>query len=468
LTHLDFDQHHFESPEALAAASERGAKKVHDTVVTQVRSSIESDKKLEADIQPSASSSILSTLGTVAYSPIALAGYVRSNLPSLPFTSKTPSSPSSTVLASFKPIDEDFVLVSSPSALISSGPIIYDDYQGSSTRCTSSKEPWKVVASFDGGGIRGAIGTDLVVELERRTNRKLWELVDSAIGTSIGGIQVLGYMSTRDGKNPLMDGRTSSTMFDTKFKRIFQQRSQYNYFGKIYDSVTDLFYSQHPDGPINQLLQEEFGDLTLFNTLRPVTTTAFNPDHDAPFLFSSDLTPRYKLWQVARSGAAAPTYWDLFRPDIDGSIVDQSYLGDGGLTYNNPAWIGILEQKRRAPQDFSLDYTVLFSVGTGWTDVEDKLPYNAGILRAAKPVINAVINSQVIGTERAMETLLKSKNNFRFNPKLPKHIALDEWSTDILRDLRVAAESQYGILEDFIDHPAIRAKLEAPRESDAF
>ena len=55
---------------------------------------------------------------------------------------------------------------------------------------------WKKTAGncvlfLDGGGIRGLVQIEVLMELERPTGRKITELFDWIIGTSTGGIVAL-------------------------------------------------------------------------------------------------------------------------------------------------------------------------------------------------------------------------------------------------------------------------------------
>ena len=58
---------------------------------------------------------------------------------------------------------------------------------------------WKKTAGnrvlfLDGGGIRGLVQIEVLMELQRRTGRKITELFDWIINTSTGGIVALGLL----------------------------------------------------------------------------------------------------------------------------------------------------------------------------------------------------------------------------------------------------------------------------------
>ena len=61
---------------------------------------------------------------------------------------------------------------------------------------TRSREtrPGSRVLFLDGGGIRGLIQIEILMELERRTGKKITELFDWIVGTSTGGIVALGLV----------------------------------------------------------------------------------------------------------------------------------------------------------------------------------------------------------------------------------------------------------------------------------
>lgn len=58
----------------------------------------------------------------------------------------------------------------------------------------SSGEKGNRILSLDGGGIRGLIQIDILLEIERLTGKKITELFDWIIGTSTGGIVALALV----------------------------------------------------------------------------------------------------------------------------------------------------------------------------------------------------------------------------------------------------------------------------------
>jgi hypothetical protein len=83
-----------------------------------------------------------------------------------------------------------------------------------------------------------------------------------------------------------------------------------------------------------------------------------------PTLFRSYDTEDYgasecKIWEAARATSAAPTFFKQMTIEID--KLKQTY-GDGGLGYNNPSQLALVEAKSLWPSSKSL---CLVSIGTG-------------------------------------------------------------------------------------------------------
>lgn len=55
-------------------------------------------------------------------------------------------------------------------------------------------KPGSRILFLDGGGIRGLAQIEMLIELERRTGRKIVDLFDWFVGTSIGAVVALGMI----------------------------------------------------------------------------------------------------------------------------------------------------------------------------------------------------------------------------------------------------------------------------------
>lgn len=240
----------------------------------------------------------------------------------------------------------------------------------------SKEKPQRKILALDGGGIRGVLSLEILLELENNLKKKLdagngfrlSDYFDYIGGTSTGAIIAAGLsvgMSVSELLQFYED--KGEAMFDKAFilKRI-------NYF---YD-----------DKALRKELQDTFGtgDIDLksnkFKSLLLVVT--MNRSTDSPWPISNNPNAKYNgstradcnlripLYQLIRASTAAPAY---FKPEImqwDPNDPEKSFVFvDGGVTpYNNPAFL-MYRMATQAPYGLNWqtgeNRLLVVSVGTG-------------------------------------------------------------------------------------------------------
>lgn len=203
----------------------------------------------------------------------------------------------------------------------------------------SKAPPYKLLA-LDGGGIRGLITLEVLLEIERMLRKELGrdslvlaDYFDYIGGTSTGAIIAtclsLGWPVER-----LRDFYVSSgpAMFDRA-------------------SVLRRFQYKFDDEKLAALLRRELGPSTTLgdDQLRTLLLLVLrNATTDSPWPLSNNPRAKYNdrgrddcnlqlpLWQLVRASTAAPTYF----PPETVSVGARPYIFvDGGVTmYNNPAF----------------------------------------------------------------------------------------------------------------------------------
>jgi uncharacterized protein len=238
-----------------------------------------------------------------------------------------------------------------------------------------TEQPRKIL-SLDGGGIRGILTLEILLELERQLKTelkkdesfRLSDFFDYIGGTSTGAIIAAG-LSLGMSVEQLLNfyEQKGESMFD---KAFLLKRVKY-------------FYN---DGPLLKELKDTFGggniDLKsgVFKTLLLVVT--MNRSTDSPWPISNNPNAKYNeatrldcnlripLYQLVRASTAAPAY---FRPETlqwDPTNPEKTFVFvDGGVTpYNNPAF---LLYRMATQQPYGLSWKtgekelLIVSVGTG-------------------------------------------------------------------------------------------------------
>lgn len=248
-----------------------------------------------------------------------------------------------------------------------------------------SRKPRKVrILSIDGGGIRGIIPATVLVELERLTGKKIFELFDIIAGTSTGGIlaSALTVPGSRDVVSSKYSAEDALGLYLNHGAEIFANRS--NFFEKF---IRPIFGASD----IEKVLGKFFGEARISDALTHILITAYEIEHRIPFFFNSDRAKRDANWdfyfrEVTRATSAAPAYFPPYKlkrsnpPTTVGRVnrrtgmweereVAYYALVDGGVFANNPTLCAYAEANRYRGDDSesqrnNQEYFVV-SLGTG-------------------------------------------------------------------------------------------------------
>jgi patatin-like phospholipase/acyl hydrolase len=205
------------------------------------------------------------------------------------------------------------------------------------------EQPRKILA-LDGGGIRGVLTLEILLELENQLKAelkakddfRLSDYFDYIGGTSTGAIIAAGLsigMSVKE----LLDFyvQKGEAMFDKAFL-LTRVKNFYNE-GSLMQELKATF----GDGDIN-LASGKFKSLLLVVTMNRSTDSPW-PISNNPLAKYNDTTRndcnlKIPLFQLVRASTAAPIY---FRPEtLEWDPGKKFVFVDGGVTpYNNPAFL---------------------------------------------------------------------------------------------------------------------------------
>ena len=229
------------------------------------------------------------------------------------------------------------------------------------------------ILSVDGGGVRGIIPAMVLEELKRRLSERgvkkpFHRLFDLMAGTSTGSVIVLGLSA------PGRDGRTAA--YDiSEIRDIYENRSRVIFplvrFNSI-RAISQVWTEKYDHRPLESILEEYFGNLTLKDALTNILITSFDTDHTRPFIMKSRSIVRegeedlnFYMKDAVRASSAAPTYLELPCIHAVGKEERGFSLVDGGVFANNPAMCAYTEARKIYP---GARRYVILSLGTGRAD----------------------------------------------------------------------------------------------------
>lgn len=243
----------------------------------------------------------------------------------------------------------------------------------------------KNILSLDGGGYRGLALLVQLVKFEKKFNgKKYCEMFDYIAGTSTGGIIAVmlsvGYTAKEILDLYLIYGED---IFNKEFLR----------FG--------LFKSKYSDKNLNNILDKYLGDKKLSDCKSIILIPSYNVSKREQILFKSNKSNEkdYKLIDVTRSTASAPTYFDAW-------VIDNEYYIDGGLVTNNPSLMVLFEAIKNSEPNTRYN---LLSFSTGYQNKEIKeKDLNGGIINGIDDVIDITLREQSKTVDYILNQIFKT------------------------------------------------------------
>jgi uncharacterized protein len=285
------------------------------------------------------------------------------------------------------------------------------------------------VLAIDGGGIRGLIPALVLAEIERRTSRRIADMVDLIAGTSTGGILACAL-----GKPDPLPAEEIAAIYEQEGPKIFSR----SLLKKI-ASVGGLTDERYDDSGLVAALERYLADTPMTAATVPLVLTAYDTEARAiRFLRSEGDGSGATMVQAAHATSAAPTYFEPVR-------LGDATLVDGGVFAINPAMCAYAEVAGK------LD--LLVSLGTG--SHTRRLPYGEikdwGQLEWARPVIDVVFDGGQDAVDFQLRALIGDVYARLQTELREASDDLDDASSDNLAALRREAERLIAASDAEID-----------------
>lgn len=303
---------------------------------------------------------------------------------------------------------------------------------------------------LDGGGIRGLVLVQTLLEIESILRKPIVECFDWISGTSTGGILALGLAA---GKSL----RECQALYFRLKEEAFVGSRPYNSetLEKILKDclgrTTVMSDIKKPKIMITGLLADRKPvDLHLFRNYESPSTLLQIPENST---FSSPAPPEEQLlWEAARATGAAPSYFRAFRQFLDGGLIANNPTLDA-ITEIHEYNIALKATNREAEV---APLSLVVSLGTGLIPVTPMREIDVcrpeSLLETAKLAfgISAFVALLVDQATACDGRVVDRARNwcsmigvpyYRFNPRLPLDVAMDEKNDEVLADMIWTAKS---------------------------
>jgi len=284
----------------------------------------------------------------------------------------------------------------------------------------------KKVLVLDGGGSRGVITLQWLLEIEKATNKNIGDIFDLIIGTSVGSIIAV-----------------TLNYYDNSGKPVYRSVSD----------IIDLFFDILPDifsrslwhrittfnGIIGPKYDVQYVDTILDNILN---NTKMNELHNDTLITTAMIEPSIKYYEFTskdnikassaiKCSISAPTYFEAEICTYDGVLYE---FIDGGVGANNPSLAGYFEAKKIYGNDSDI---LIVSIGTGYipsSGIDEKY---SGALQWCIPISDVMIDDSMSFADYQIKKILEQgKRYFRLNvPISNDENIIDQTDKDILNNM---------------------------------
>lgn len=364
------------------------------------------------------------------------------------------------------------------------------------------------VCSISGGGVRGIIPATVIkkmVEVSKSKGGKgdIRDICDYVIGTSVGGIVAAGLVASENKKSPRYTPEEILSVIKNGAQKIFPLDANYNqhiilsflvaiavgasvffilpalevaglmgyrvalvmigsiafsgYYTYNHAAIFDGYFApKYSRDGIDNLLNQQFENLTLRDVIIPFTTVSYSLEEKNPRVWSSFKAIKTKhdnhfIKDALGATSAAPTFFPCKETIV--RISDKKnttfYDIDGGIFANSPVNIGISVLYKHASKDIvakiSQEGMQVVSIGTGYHKSTDLFippsSFAQGILSYG--ILNPLIHNVMDATEK--DSIIQARHvrsAIRIDPKLDLNLMpMDKSDANHIESLSQAAES---------------------------
>jgi predicted acylesterase/phospholipase RssA len=340
------------------------------------------------------------------------------------------------------------------------------------------------VLTIDGGGIHGVIPATILAYVEKQSGAAVSKLFDLVVGTSTGGILVLGLTAPDGDGRPRYSAQDLDDLYRKNAGQIFAPwdppgpvreaaesvaehlarlrdlhrnpvQAEHSGEGKPLPWWRGLFRPKYGGAGVESFLKERLGDVPLSRPVKGthVVVNSFDLDSYALAMLrsweaESSRDFDFPMWAAARATSAAPTF---FPPAAVQGLNPNVVLHgiDGAVAVNDPVLVGYVEARRLLEQRNEITAPVLVvSIGCG-KPARRSIPYDkvedAGLLQwSLNGLMDVLMEGANVAANEIAERLLPRDSFHRLQAPLSGpdfHVtsAIDDWSEGNIRNMQAAA-----------------------------
>lgn len=238
------------------------------------------------------------------------------------------------------------------------------------------------IMAIRGGGSRGVIVTRFLMEIEKITNKKIYELFDYIGGSSVGCLIAAGILMSNE------DGTSKYTAKDVHEILLTNMNETFSWtYSSWIKSGFGLLGSSYTNIGLTSVIGKLCGELTLNNLLRPIIFPAYDKISQRAYYFERDKDGDTLLKDVIMSCTAAPTYFPSHKMEMN---KKQYNMVDGGIVINNTVELAFLSATKKMT---CIDKSKILELNIGTGKFENNISDSHGLLTWMPVIVNTLMHA---------------------------------------------------------------------------
>ena len=239
------------------------------------------------------------------------------------------------------------------------------------------------IMAIRGGGCRGVIVTRFLMEIEKITGKRIYELFDYIGGSSVGCLIAVGMLMSNN------DEQTSKFTAEELHNILIENMDET--FSWTYSSWLKagfgLFGSSYVNSGLLNCINKICGETKMGTLLKQVIFPAYDKLSHRAYYFERDKDCDLLLKDVLMSCTAAPTYFPSYKIEINGKLYD---MVDGGIVINNTVELAFLSATKNM---VCVDKSKILELNIGTGTFENNIADSHGLLTWIPVIVNTLMHA---------------------------------------------------------------------------
>lgn len=252
------------------------------------------------------------------------------------------------------------------------------------------------ILSVSGGALFGLADLEILMEIEKRSGKQIYELFDFFAGASTGAIVSTLLLFPLDDTGRPMTVARAAKAYETLSSEVFAVSDLHRIL-----TVNGLFGPRFKNDARLHLAEQRFGDATFNDLLRPAMFPSYSSREKGFKLFKNwdEKEANIFLSALVSAVTSAPVFFPSLR--LIGGANGDDFISDAALILNAPGEIGYLHARINVPE--AHEFIVVMLNTNQVMNLSDATSVYGGLLEWEFPMLEMAFRGEASVSVHALE-----------------------------------------------------------------